>query len=90
MFFTISELVILLQKECFIFSSPVRKYRKSYCNHPGVGVGVSVRVAQMLKCLVKVFVCLYLMNMPMDQVDTLHVSRYWSAVSCSTIMTHPG
>ena len=27
-----------------IFSSPVRKYRKSYCNHPGVGVGVSVSV----------------------------------------------
>ena len=37
---------------CFI-SSPVRKYRKSYCNHPGVGV--IVRVAQMLKFLVKVF-----------------------------------
>ena len=32
-----------------IFSSPVRKYRKSYCDHPGVGVGVGVgvRVAQM-------------------------------------------
>ena len=35
----------------FVFSSPVRKYRKSYCNHPGV----SVRVAQMLKFLVKSF-----------------------------------
>ena len=27
-----------------LFSSPVRKYRKSYCSHPGVGVGVSVGV----------------------------------------------
>ena len=31
------------------FSSPVRKYRKSYCSHPGVGV----RVAQMLKFLAR-------------------------------------
>ena len=69
-----------------LFSSPVRKYRKSYYNHPGVGV----RVAQMLKFLVKVFISLYLLNMLMDQVDTLHVSRYWSGVLCSTIMTHPG
>ena len=77
-----------LNVKSFLFSSPVQKYRKSYCNHPGVGVGV--RVAQMLKFLVKVFISLYLMNMLMDQVDTLHVSRYWTEVSCSTIMTHPG
>ena len=72
-----------------IFSSPVRKYRKSYCNHPGVG-RVRVRVAQMLKFLIKVFIRLYLLNMLMDQVDTLHVSRYWSEVLCSTIMTYLG
>ena len=24
----------------------------------------------------------------MDQVDTLHVGRYWSEGLCSTIMTH--
>ena len=24
----------------------------------------------------------------MDQVDTLHVSRYWSEVLCCTLMTH--
>ena len=35
-----------------IFSSPVQKYRKSYCSH----VGASVGVAQMLKFLVKVFI----------------------------------
>ena len=69
-----------------VFSSPVRKYRKSYCNHPGVGI----RVAQMLKFLIKVFIRLYLLIMLMDQVGTLHVSRYWSEVLCSTIMTHPG
>ena len=28
--------------------------------------------------------------MLMDQVDTLHVGRYWSEVLCSTIMTQPG
>ena len=61
-----------------------------YCNHPGVGVGVSVHVVQMLKFLVKVFISLYLLNMLMDKVDILHVSRYWSEVLCSTIMTHPG
>ena len=28
------------------------------------------------------------MNMLMDQVDTLHVGRYWSEVLCCIIMTH--
>ena len=72
----------------YVFSLPVRKYRKSYCSHPGVGV--RVRVAQMLKFLIKVFISLYLLNMFMDQVDTLHVGRYWSEVLCSTIMTTLG
>ena len=26
----------------------------------------------------------------MDEVDTLHVGRYWSEVLCCTIMTNPG
>ena len=26
----------------------------------------------------------------MDQVDTLHVGRYWSEVLCCSIMTHLG
>ena len=42
----------------------------------------------MLKFLVKVFVSIYLLNMWMDYVDTLHVSRYWSEVLFCTIMTH--
>ena len=37
----------------------------------------------MSKFLVKVFISVYLMNMLMDQVDTLPVSRYWSEVSCT-------
>ena len=69
-----------------IFSSPVRKYRKSYCSHPGAGV----RIVQMLKFLIKVFVSLYLFNFFMDHVDTLHVGRYWSEVLFCTIMTHLG
>ena len=44
----------------------------------------------MLKFLVKVFMSLYLLNMLMDQVDTLHVGRYWSEVLCGTTSTHLG
>ena len=44
----------------------------------------------MLKFLVKVFKSLYLLNMLMDQVDTLHDGRYWSEVLCGTITTHLG
>ena len=53
-----------------------------------VPVYVYVRVRVTLS--VKVFRSLYLMNMWMYQVDTLHIGRYWSEVLCSTIMTHPG
>ena len=45
---------------------------------------------KMLKFLVKVFVNLYLLKLGMDQVDTLHVGRYWCEVLCCTIMTHLG
>ena len=75
---------------CIVFSSPVRKYRKSYCSRVGVHVRVGVRVAQMLKFLIKVFISLYLLNMLIGQVDTLHGGRYWSEVLCCTIMTHLG
>ena len=38
----------------------------------------------------EVFISLYLLNMSMDQVDTLHVGRYmyWSEVLCCTITAH--
>ena len=45
---------------------------------------------KMLKFLVKVFMGLYLLKLLMDQVDTLHVGRYWSEVLCCTMMTHLG
>ena len=55
------------------------KYRKSYCSHLGVDVGVGVRVhirvAQMLKFLIKVFRILYLLNTSMNQVDAIYVVR---------------
>ena len=44
----------------------------------------------MLKFLVIVFISLYLLKLWMDQVDTLHVGRYWSEVLCCTILTHLG
>ena len=46
-----------------------------------------------ISCLsfgLKFFKSLYLLTMLMDQVDTLHVARYWSEVLHSTIMSHPG
>ena len=43
-----------------------------------------------VKVFHKIFRSLYLLNMLMDQVDTLHVGRYWSEVLCSTIVVHPG
>ena len=44
----------------------------------------------MLKFLVKAFMSLYLLKLLMDQVDTLHVGRYWSDILFCTIMTHLG
>ena len=50
-------ILVYIAVEESLFSSPVRKYRKSYCSHPGVSVGVGIGdgVAQMLKFLVKSF-----------------------------------
>ena len=53
-------------------------------------VRVYVYVYVRVTLSVKVFRSLYLLNMLMDQVDTLHVGRYWSEVLCSTIVVHPG
>ena len=60
---------------------------------PWVG-DLEVKVTDLeILCLsfwLKFFKSLYLLTMLMDQVDTLHVARYWSEVLRSTIMTHPG
>ena len=42
----------------------------------------------MLKVLVKLFSSLNLLNVKMDQVDTLHVDRHWSEVLCCVTMIH--
>ena len=83
-------MAVKVNRDVVFISLPVRKYRKSYCSHPGVGVSVSVGLLKMLKFLVKVFMSLYLLKLWIDQVDTLHVGRYWSEVLCCTIMTHLG
>ena len=44
----------------------------------------------MLKILVKMLTSQYLMNMLMDQFDTLHVGRYRSEALCCTIATQLG
>ena len=40
----------------------------------------------MLRFWLKFFISLYLLNMSMDQVDTLKVDRYWSQVLCCTLL----
>ena len=57
--------------------------------HPGSPLGQGHRLKNFVfKFLALAFISLYLLNMLMDQVDTVHVDRYWSLVSCCTIMTH--
>ena len=55
-----------------------------------LALALASALLKMLKFLVKVFMSLYLLKLWMDQVDTLHVDRYWSEVLCYTIMTHLG
>ena len=67
-----------------------------HCNllYESTGRAIAVTLAfvflKYYRFLVKVDISLYLLNMLMDQVDTLHGGRYWPEVLCSTIMTHPG
>ena len=57
---------------------------------PASALALASALLKMLKFLVKVFISLYLLKLWIDQVDTLHVGRYWSEVLCCTIMTHLG
>ena len=57
---------------------------------PASALASASALLKMLKFLVKVFMSLYLLKLLMDQVDTLHVGRYWSEVLCCIIMTHLG
>ena len=78
----------------FIFLA--RLYESTARLYESTGRAIAVTPAsasallKMLKFLVKVFMSLYLLQLWMDQVDTLHVGRYWSEVLCCTIMTHLG
>ena len=60
------------------------------CTGRAIAVTPASALLKMLKFLVKVFMSLYLLKLWLDQVDTLHVGRYWSEVLCCTIMTHLG
>ena len=79
-----------------VFSSPGRKYRvhlykstgRSITVTPALALALVSALLKMLKILVKVFMSLYLLKLWMDQVDTLHVGRYWSEVLCCIIMIH--
>ena len=77
-----------------VFSSPVRSTGRAIAVTPASALALALASAsallKMLKFLVKVFMSLYLLKLWMDQVDTLHVGRYWSEVLCCTIMTHLG
>ena len=56
---------------------------------PASALALASALLKMLKFLVKVFMSLlYLLKLWMDQVDTLHVGRYWSEVLCCIIMTY--
>ena len=55
-----------------------------------VPVNVYMYVRVRVTLFVKVSRSLYLLNMFMYQVDTLHIGIFWSEVLCSTIMTHHG
>ena len=56
-----------------VFSSPVRKYRKSYCSHPGVGVGVSVGISVSVGVAqnVKVFGLSFYKAISLEHIDGL-------------------
>ena len=47
---------------------------------PASALASASALLKMLKFLIKVFMSLYLLKLWMDQVDTLHVGRYWSEV----------
>ena len=66
------------QKQFLIFLACLHKVHRPIVVTSVVRVYMYVRVT----LSVKVFRSLYLLNMLMDQVDTLHVCRYWSEILC--------
>ena len=83
------------KKTCFFFvfvflASLYESTGRAIAVTPASALASASALLKMLKFLVKVFMSLYLLKLWMDQVDTLHVGRYWSEVLCCTIMTHLG
>ena len=74
-----------------IFSSPVQKYRKSYCTTPSIGIGLALAaalvLAKMLKFYFKVFKTLYFLNPQMDLIYIWFNYRCWSKILLSTVHT---
>ena len=68
-----------------LFSSPVRKYRKSYCTTPGVCVGMGGGGG--INKNVKVFMTLYFLNPEMDFVYIWYDYRCWPKILWDTIHT---
>ena len=75
---------------CYNISSFLARLYESTGRAIAITPALAFALLKCLKFFIKVSISLYLLNMWMDQVDTLYVSRYWSEVLCSTIMTHPG
>ena len=63
---------------------------RAFAVTPASALASASALLKMLKFLVKVFMSLYLLNLLMDQVDTLHVGRYRCEVLFCTITTHLG
>ena len=73
-----------------LYESTGRAIAVTPASASALALALASALLKMLKFLVKVFKSLYLLKLWMDQVDTLHVGRYWSEVLCCTIMTHLG
>ena len=79
-----------MKHEIFFLARLYESTGRAIAVTPASALALASALLKMLKFLVKVFMSLYLLKLWMDQVDTLHVGRYWSEVLCCTIMTHLG
>ena len=75
---------------CYFLARLYESTGRAIAVTPASALALASALLKMLKFLVKVFMSLYLLNLLMDQVDTLHVGRYWSEVLFCTITTHLG
>ena len=69
------EVITLLAR---LYESTGRAIAVNPASASALALALASALLKMLKFLVKVFLSLYLLKLWMDQVDTLHVGRYWS------------